>query len=185
VVYFVGEYYQRDRAASQHATAIAAHIKGHPLLGKRHPSQTFADPSMWVKRRLDEARSESPADKFTQAQVYLTPANNDRINGWRLINDALVSKRFKVFDGWCPNLARTIPSLPRDEHNPDDVDTDAEDHAADAIRYGMMHFYKPRKIEAKSMSAPARSWWTSCAIWRRKADENTRSTQRGCAEKAQ
>ena len=28
--------------------------------------------------------------------------------------------------------------LPHDEHNPEDIDTNAEDHAADALRYGCM-----------------------------------------------
>jgi len=35
----------------------------------------------------------------------------------------------------CANLIRTLPTLPRDEHDPDDVDTDTEDHAYDAGRY--------------------------------------------------
>ena len=30
---------------------------------------------------------------------------------------------------------RTLPALPRDESNPEDADTDAEDHAYDSIRY--------------------------------------------------
>lgn len=38
----------------------------------------------------------------------------------------------------CLNLIRTLPTLPTDKHNPEDVDTDAEDHAYDALRYGVM-----------------------------------------------
>ena len=38
----------------------------------------------------------------------------------------------------CRNLLRTFPLLPTDKHNPEDVDTDAEDHAYDALRYGCM-----------------------------------------------
>jgi hypothetical protein len=37
----------------------------------------------------------------------------------------------------CPNLIRTLPTLPRDADNPEDVDTDAEDHLYDALRYGL------------------------------------------------
>lgn len=35
----------------------------------------------------------------------------------------------------CPQFLRTVLSLPRDEKDLDDVDTDAEDHIADEVRY--------------------------------------------------
>lgn len=35
----------------------------------------------------------------------------------------------------CPNLLRTLLVLARSEEDPDDVDTDAEDHIADEVRY--------------------------------------------------
>ena len=38
----------------------------------------------------------------------------------------------------CVNLIRTLPLLPCDKNNPEDVDTHAEDHAYDALRYGCM-----------------------------------------------
>jgi len=38
----------------------------------------------------------------------------------------------------CVNLIRTLPMLPVDKNNPEDVDTHAEDHAYDALRYGCM-----------------------------------------------
>ena len=38
----------------------------------------------------------------------------------------------------CTNLVRTLPMLPTDKNNPEDVDTKAEDHAYDALRYGCM-----------------------------------------------
>ena len=53
----------------------------------------------------------------------------------------LIWKRFnlgiKIFTT-CTNLIRTLPLLPVDNNNPEDVDTDAEDHAYDALRYGVM-----------------------------------------------
>ncbi len=41
-----------------------------------------------------------------------------------------------IFDT-CDNFIRTIPVLPRDDKNMDDVNTDAEDHAADETRYAV------------------------------------------------
>ena len=35
----------------------------------------------------------------------------------------------------CSHFLRTVPSIPRDRKDPDDVDTDAEDHVADETRY--------------------------------------------------
>ena len=35
----------------------------------------------------------------------------------------------------CPQFLRTVLSLPRDEKDMDDVDTDAEDHIGDEVRY--------------------------------------------------
>ncbi len=35
----------------------------------------------------------------------------------------------------CDNFTRTVPNLPRDESNLDDVDTEAEDHIGDEVRY--------------------------------------------------
>jgi hypothetical protein len=35
----------------------------------------------------------------------------------------------------CSSFIETVPVLPRDEKNMDDIDTDAEDHVADEVRY--------------------------------------------------
>jgi len=40
----------------------------------------------------------------------------------------------------CPQFLRTVPSLPRDEKNMDDVDTDSEDHIGDETRYRVRYF---------------------------------------------
>jgi len=38
----------------------------------------------------------------------------------------------------CTAFLSTIPVLPRDEEKPDDVDTDAEDHVYDELRYRVL-----------------------------------------------
>jgi hypothetical protein len=45
--------------------------------------------------------------------------------------------RMVIFDT-CTNLIAQLPSLPLDKKNPEDVDTKAEDHLYDALRYGIM-----------------------------------------------
>ena len=43
-----------------------------------------------------------------------------------------------IFDS-CPGTIRTLPALPTDPRNKDDVDTDAEDHCWDMMRYRVLH----------------------------------------------
>jgi hypothetical protein len=49
----------------------------------------------------------------------------------------LAEDKLKVFST-CKHWLRTIPSIPPSDDNPEDVDTDVEDHAWDTTRYGVM-----------------------------------------------
>lgn len=42
----------------------------------------------------------------------------------------------------CQQFIETVPSLPRDDKDPDDVNTNAEDHIADEVRYRVRHLRK-------------------------------------------
>jgi len=141
--YRICEYYEAGRAASTHAYEIRKMLASCPFTNGRLPDAIYADPSMWVKRRLHEVVNHSPADVFAEHELYLTPANNDRITGWRVINDLLVKKKVHCFDEWCPNSKEILPSLPRSKANPEDVDTKANDHVADDWRYGLVKMYGP------------------------------------------
>jgi hypothetical protein len=46
----------------------------------------------------------------------------------------------------CRDFIRTVPALMHDEHKPEDVDSDGEDHAGDDCRYACMSrpWTKPR-----------------------------------------
>lgn len=83
----------------------------------------------------------SLADEFAAFGVTLRPAQKGRrVLGWqkllRMMADAgqrdkpglYISRR-------CKYLWETLPSLPADPRRPDDVDTTAADHGADALRY--------------------------------------------------
>lgn len=90
---------------------------------------------------------QSIADKMSEKGVYWKQADKrpgSRINGWELLRERLKNSipvegtREKpglfVFNT-CRDFIRTIPVLPRDKNKPDDVDTEAEDHIADEVRY--------------------------------------------------
>ncbi len=52
----------------------------------------------------------------------------------------------------CRHFIRTFPVLPRDERKPDDIDTNAEDHAADSARYRCMH------VRNQAVQKPLQLW---------------------------
>ena len=142
--YRISEYYEGGNAASTSAANIAKMIKSCPFTNGRMPEAIYADPSMWAKRALHEVVSNSPADIFSEFDLFLTPANNDRITGWRIINDLLVKEKIYCFDGWCPQSKDIMPSLPRSKSNPEDIETkNSNDHIADDWRYGLMKMYGP------------------------------------------
>jgi len=148
----VSTYHQADRSASEHAEGVLDMIDNCPWTKGRRPSAIYVDPSMFVKRRLTPINEHSPADVFADVGLHLTPANNDRVGGWRICRDALHHKRFKTFEGWTDPWWQTVPALPRDRNNAEDVDTHSDDHQADAWRYGMVHIYKPYRVEKPQLA---------------------------------
>lgn len=91
----------------------------------------------------------SIAQNMESEGVFWTPADKkpgSRKNGWELMRDrlgAVVDPQLKdrpglyVFET-CRDWIRTVPPIPRDTKDPDDVDTDAEDHASDETRYRVL-----------------------------------------------
>jgi hypothetical protein len=56
--------------------------------------------------------------------------------------------RLRIFST-CRDLIRTLPLLVHDEKNAEDVDTDGEDHAGDALRYLVMSRPLPSRPKAE------------------------------------
>ena len=56
----------------------------------------------------------------------------------RLQVDEFTEEPRLVFFSTCTNTIAQVPSLPLDKRNPEDVNTNAEDHLYDALRYGVM-----------------------------------------------
>ena len=73
---------------------------------------------------------------------------SDRSAGSRVAGKNELHRRLKVDDetfepqivffNSCRNLISQLPILPLDKRNPEDIDTKAEDHLYDALRYGIM-----------------------------------------------
>lgn len=92
--------------------------------------------------------SETIADIYMRHGVRnLVPAHKERVTGWNSVNYYLrweeknekgevINKKplLQIFKT-CVNIIRTLPELQHDEHNPEDVNSTGEDHAADELRY--------------------------------------------------
>lgn len=102
----------------------------------------------------------SHAEVMARAGVFFRPADNTRLAGWGAVRERLtgldadpdvnngVGVPMLYIFNTCPHLIRTLPALQHDTHNPEDCDTDAEDHAPDDLRYGLMSrpWTRPRPV---------------------------------------
>jgi hypothetical protein len=108
-----------------------------------------ADPALWQQTGANAAYR-SIADVFSSKGIHWTRANNDRMQGLMAVHEYLkwegvdengekieFDPRVKIFST-CKHLIRTLPALPYDKNRVEDVDTHAEDHCYDSIRYGFM-----------------------------------------------
>ena len=76
-----------------------------------------------------------PSDRSPRSRINGKLEIHKRLS-LRETNDGQYPSLF-IFNN-CINLIRTLPLLPCDKNNPEDVDTHTEDHAYDALRYGCM-----------------------------------------------
>jgi len=122
-----------------------------------HISLTYADPSMWG-RKVSENTVTTTADTYRQAGVMLTKADNDRLSGKRKIDQTLGdlpdAAPGLVVLSTCVHLIEQLSNLPYDKIKVEDVDTDAEDHAYDALRYGLTNLAVPAANPAKKSINP-------------------------------
>lgn len=129
---------------------IAEIEREHPYLkGKR--IQGVADPSIW-----DGSHGISAAEEAEKHSLWFEKGINDRIAGWMQVHERLRfdknGKAMIYFFDNCKDSIRTIPLMMYDEHKPEDLDSDLEDHACDEIRYFcMMRPIAPRKEVIKEI----------------------------------
>jgi hypothetical protein len=100
---------------------------------------SILDKSCWNR----VAGAPSVAQTMIERGVRWLPSNSDRIAGKLQVHKRLQLNReteeakLRIFSN-CTNLIRTLPALPLSRTNSEDVDTKAEDHAYDALRYMCM-----------------------------------------------
>jgi hypothetical protein len=147
-VYFYRELYATQVGEGDQADRILA-----AEAPDEHVAMRFADDSMWNK--LGDAKP--IAEVYAEHGCHLTRAGkgpNSRITRVTRTRSFLAEgpacphhralgwdtcPMMHVFPG-CENLIRTLPTLPHAKTgNPEDVDTDAEDHSYDAASYMLVN----------------------------------------------
>lgn len=165
-VYVYREAYETRLTASEQARlivsmSVATDEQGRPRPEKHH--RTVADPSIW-NRGGDGV---SISQQYRAAGLACAKAMNARLDGWSRVRDwlraesnpltpdgkpnPLFGPRLYVFST-CTNLIRTLPVMIHSKTTPEDLDTDLEDHAVDALRYGLMS--RPPHPIARAPKAP-------------------------------
>ena len=101
------------------------------------------DSSLWHKRG---DTGPSLAEQMNQKGLRWRPS--DRSKGSRVAGKNELHRRLQVdefteeprlvFFSTCTNTIAQLPGIPLDKRNPEDVDTNSEDHLYDALRYGIM-----------------------------------------------
>lgn len=118
-------------------------------------SYGLADPAIW-NGQGDHNTGKSVAQMFIDEGVIWMPANNDRKAGLAVVHDHLAIQKDGQpklqFFSTCLSMIRTLPSLPYDKFKVDDVDTKADDHDYDMLRYALMAFKKPQKKKISNVS---------------------------------
>jgi hypothetical protein len=144
-IYAYREAYAAGLRDEQQANLIRERSAGERLLLR------VLDPSMFNSRT--EQQRPSIASVYAQCGVRpVYPGMNARVQGWAIVRRALAHDaplrherrlpRLRVFRDRCPNLVRTLPTMVRDPLDPEDLadkvgHRKTEDHAVDALRYGL------------------------------------------------
>lgn len=140
-VYVYRELYRTGMTYDQFATSIAALTpEGEDI------SHMVCDPAALEKQSDDTTNTLHGA--FRRAELpRCYAANNSRIDGWNTIRRYLQTEireetgrmrsALTIFEH-CRNLIRTLPEMIHDVHAVEDLNTHGEDHAVDALRYGLM-----------------------------------------------
>ena len=133
-IWIYREFYDKGYTGEAQAQIVNALEADDPLM-----QISVLDGSCWSKH----GTGPSIAESMIRNGVRWIPADKNRLPGKielhrRLaVNERTEEPKLKIF-ATCTNLIRTLPTIPLSKTNSEDVDTKAEDHAYDALRYMCM-----------------------------------------------
>ena len=133
-IWIYRELYEKHLTAEQLADRILEAEQLDPV-----PHYTVLDSSCWNKTGFGP----SIAEVMMRSGVRWTPSDRNRIQGKMEIHRRLADNPYTKeprlrFFSTCQHIIKQVAGIPLSKTNSEDVDTKAEDHAYDALRYGMM-----------------------------------------------
>ena len=143
-VYVYREDYAAHLSTKQQATRILQKTSEEEEM-----LVTFCDPAM--ARQYENDPSTNAIDEYAKYGLVLTPGSRQRVAGKMKIDNLLEDRPDGlpgiVIAPGCEHLIGQLDTLVSDSVNPEDVDTTEEDHAYDALRYGLSRFREPAVYE--------------------------------------
>lgn len=123
-----------DKGLKMTATDVARGILAREA--GEHVTFGVADPAIYIRNG-----GPSIGEMMAVVGVMWRRADNKRIAGWQQLRERLLpgpNGPMLRFLDCCEASIRTLPILQHDERDPEDVDTEMEDHAGDETRYAAM-----------------------------------------------
>lgn len=115
---------------------------------------SFTGPDLFAKGGGQYGVQNTHAHVFKQHGVNWRPwwaGPGSRAAGALMVKAAFQNDELFVFDT-CEHFLRTVPTLEPDPDDPDDVDTDAEDHCFDALKGALLRSNRPPSEADGSLS---------------------------------
>lgn len=153
-VWISHEFYASGKEADEQGEEIKSG------LGGLDAGTTYCDPSIFSTRAATKGGAKFVSDALQQSGIVVKQANNNRVSGWAIVrkklqhgpacsyhrNLGLATCPMLHVSEACQNLIRTIPEQVYAPSNKEDLDTTAEDHAEDTLRYLLVHM--PNRINS-------------------------------------
>jgi len=162
-IFVYDEYYQKGLVSS-HCYNIMSRFDVTSF------DYILADPSMWGKNREKEGRAWSVWDEYDEYDIYLEKAQNDKAAGWNRVGEYLRvdpdhihpitgkqgSPRLFI-SARCVSLLSEIPEyvwkkIKERNSNPKEEARKLNDHACDALRYGVMSRPSPYDLKREDIA---------------------------------
>lgn len=157
-IWWYREHYKAGQDADINAQQIAAASEGEDY------AFTLLDSACFSKT----GTGETIAEIYERNGVTCIPWPKDRKAGWALFHEYLRRANPETGEQHPPkmrffstlkNAIRTIPGLVHDDHDPEDLDTSGEDHAADAVRGALEWLHESKAAPAMTPEEQAFAKW--------------------------
>lgn len=178
---FFKEYYGMEKDKPNTGLKMAADEVAKEIVRRDRKMTTgdggwgVADPAIFISNG-----GESIGEAMRRSHGLLwRPADNKRKPGWeqvrmRLKGDDDGLPMIYFFDT-CVHTIRTLPAMQHDDHDPEDIDSDLEDHPPDTVRYACMARPYIRDVAKRKppLEIGSRAW-----VYTASANEKTASKYR-------